>query len=120
MDSGDLFDRARRLLPGGVDSPVRAFGAVGGTPVFVARAEGAFVHSVEGRRYLDLVGSWGPMILGHAHPRVVEAVRRAAAGGTSFGMPCPAEVDLAAAVTRLVPSVEMVRFTCSGTEATGW
>jgi len=117
VDSRGLFDRARRVLPGGVDSPVRAFRAVGGTPVFVERAEGAWVVSVEGKRYLDCVGSWGPMILGHAHPRVVEAVRRAAGRGTSFGMPCPAEVDLAETITRLLPSVEMVRFTCSGTEA---
>jgi glutamate-1-semialdehyde 2,1-aminomutase len=113
-----LFDRARRVLPGGVNSPVRAFGAVGGTPVFVARAEGPWVHAVDGTRYLDMVGSWGPMILGHAHPRVVEAVRGAAAAGTSYGMPCPAEVEAAETLVRLVPSCEVVRFTCSGTEAT--
>ena len=116
-ETPSLFDRARRVLPGGVNSPVRAFGAVGGEPVFVASASGAWIHGVDGRRYLDLVGSWGPMILGHAHPRVVKAVQKAAAGGTSFGMPCPDEVALAETVTRLMPSVEMVRFVCSGTEA---
>jgi len=113
----DLFDRALRVLPGGVNSPVRAFGAVGGTPVFVERAKGCWIHGTDGKRYLDLVGSWGPMILGHAHPRVVKAVQEAAARGTSYGMPCPAEVELAETVVRLVPSCAMVRFTSSGTEA---
>jgi glutamate-1-semialdehyde 2,1-aminomutase len=116
-DSASLFERARRVLPGGVNSPVRAFGAVGGTPVFVERAKGPWVHSVDGKRYLDMVGSWGPMILGHAHPRVVKAVQEAAAAGTSYGMPCPAEVAMAETLVRLVPSCEVVRFTCSGTEA---
>jgi len=112
-----LFDRARRVLPGGVNSPVRAFGAVGGTPVFVVRAKGPWLLAADGKRYLDLVGSWGAMILGHAHPRVVKAVQEAAAGGTSFGMPCPAEVEMAETVAQTVPSMEVVRFTCSGTEA---
>jgi glutamate-1-semialdehyde 2,1-aminomutase len=115
--SADLFERALRVLPGGVNSPVRAFGAVGGTPVFIERAKGPWLHSVDGTRYLDMVGSWGPMILGHAHPRVVKAVQEAAAAGTSYGMPCPAEVEMAETLTRLVPSCAMVRFTCSGTEA---
>ena len=115
--SARLFDRARRVLPGGVNSPVRAFGAVGGTPVFVERAKGPWVHSADGKRYLDMVGSWGPMILGHAHPRVVKALQEAAARGTSYGMPCPAEVEMAETLTRLVPSCEVVRCTCSGTEA---
>ncbi len=117
MPEESLFDRARRVLPGGVNSPVRAFRAVGGDPVFIESARGPWLHGTDGRRYLDLVGSWGPMILGHAHPRVVRAVQEAAARGTSFGMPGPLEVDLAETVTRLVPSMEMVRFTCSGTEA---
>ncbi len=113
----DWFDRARKVLPGGVNSPVRAFRAVGGTPVFVERAKGCWVFGTDGKRYLDMVGSWGPMILGHAHPRVVKAVQAAAERGTSFGMPCPAEVELAELLTRLVPSCAMVRFTSSGTEA---
>jgi glutamate-1-semialdehyde 2,1-aminomutase len=113
----DLFDRARRVLPGGVNSPVRAFGAVGGTPVFVRGAKGCWLTGEDGKRYLDMVGSWGPMILGHAHPRVVKAVQAAAAGGTSFGIPTALEVEMAETVCRLVPSVESVRFTCSGTEA---
>jgi glutamate-1-semialdehyde 2,1-aminomutase len=116
-DGAGLFERARRVLPGGVNSPVRAFGAVGGTPVFVERAKGPWLHAAGGKRYLDMVGSWGPMILGHAHPRVVKAVQEAAAAGTSFGMPCPAEVEMAETLVRLVPSCEVVRFTCSGTEA---
>jgi glutamate-1-semialdehyde 2,1-aminomutase len=117
VTGSSLFDRARRVLPGGVNSPVRSFRAVGGEPVFVARAFGPWVFDEDGRRYLDLVGSWGPMILGHAHPRVVRAVQEAAARGTSFGMPTRLEVELAEEVCRRVPSVEMVRFTCSGTEA---
>jgi glutamate-1-semialdehyde 2,1-aminomutase len=116
-ESAALFERARRVLPGGVNSPVRAFGAVGGTPVFVASAKGCRVTGADGRVYLDMVGSWGPMILGHAHPRVVEAVREAAGRGTSFGMPSAPEVEMAETVARLVPSCESVRFTCSGTEA---
>jgi glutamate-1-semialdehyde 2,1-aminomutase len=115
---GGLHARALRAIPGGVNSPVRAFGAVGGTPVFIASAAGPWVVGTDGRRYLDMVGSWGPMILGHAHPAITAAVREAALRGTSYGMPCPAEVDLAEAVLRMVPSCERVRFTCSGTEAT--
>jgi len=116
--SEELFERAKALIPGGVSSPVRAFRAVGGSPLFVARAEGARLWDADGRSFIDYVGSWGPMILGHAHPAVLEAVRRAAASGTSFGAPCALEVELAARVVRHVPSVERVRFVSSGTEAT--
>ncbi len=113
-----LFDRARAVLPGGVNSPVRAFRAVGGTPFFVARAEGARLTDVDGKVYLDYVCSWGPLILGHAPPAVLEAIRGAAARGWSYGMPCEAEVELAELVRQRMPSVEMVRFVNSGTEAT--
>jgi len=105
-------------MPGGVSSPVRAFKAVGGTPRFIERALGARVWDVDGREYIDYMGSWGPMILGHAHPDVVKAVQEAAARGTSYGAPCEGEVELAERVTRAFPSIERVRFVCSGTEAT--
>jgi glutamate-1-semialdehyde 2,1-aminomutase len=118
MRSDELFSRAKAVIPGGVSSPVRAFKAVGGTPLFVARAEGARFWDEDGRGFIDYVGSWGPMILGHAHPAVVEAVREATLRGTSYGAPCAAEVELAERITRLVPSVEKVRFVSSGTEAT--
>jgi glutamate-1-semialdehyde 2,1-aminomutase len=113
-----LYRRACEVTPGGVSSPVRSFSSVGGTPYFVARAEGASIWDVEGRRYLDYVQSWGASILGHAHPAVVEAVSAAAARGTSYGAPTEAEVLLAEAVRRRVPSCEMVRLVSSGTEAT--
>ena len=113
-----LFERAARVIPGGVNSPVRAFRAVSGTPVFVSRAEGAYLHGADGRRYVDYVGSWGPMVLGHAHPAVVEAVRDAAAKGTSYGAPTELEVRFAEALCALYPSMEMVRAVSSGTEAT--
>jgi len=116
--SRELFDRAKRVLPGGVNSPVRAFRAVGGTPFFVARAEGARLTDVEGKTYVDYVCSWGPLILGHAHPAVLEAVRQAAQRGWTYGAPCEAEVDLADEVRRRMPSLEMMRFVNSGTEAT--
>ncbi len=116
--SDELFDRAKAVIPGGVSSPVRAFKAVGGTPLFVARAEGARFWDEDGRSFVDYVGSWGPMILGHAHPAILEAVRNAAARGTSYGAPCALEVELAERVVRHVPSVEKVRFVSSGTEAT--
>lgn len=116
--SAELFARAQRLIPGGVNSPVRAFKAVGGTPLFIARAEGARIWDADGGSYLDYVGSWGPMILGHAFPPVVRAVQQAAQRGTSYGAPCEAEVELAERVVRLVPSIEKVRFVSSGTEAT--
>jgi len=115
--AGELFERAGRVMPGGVSSPVRAFGAVGGEPYFVARAEGAHVVDTRGRRYLDYVQSYGASILGHAHPAVVEAVARAAAAGTTFGAPTPGEVALAEAVVARVPGCEMVRLVSSGTEA---
>ena len=114
----ELFARACDVLPGGVDSPVRAFGKVGGTPYFVTRAEGAYVWDADGRRYTDYVQSWGASILGHAHPKVVEAVQRAAARGTSFGAPTEREVLLAEAIRERVPSCERVRLVSSGTEAT--
>jgi glutamate-1-semialdehyde 2,1-aminomutase len=113
-----LFERATRVIPGGVNSPVRAFGAVGGTPRFFARGEGAYLVDVDGNRYVDLVCSWGPLIAGHAHPRVVEAVQGATARGTSFGAPTEAEVELAEEVARRVPAVEKLRMVSSGTEAT--
>ena len=113
-----LFSRAQQLLPGGVNSPVRAFKSVGGEPFFVQRADGAFLHDVDGNRYIDYVGSWGPMIVGHNHPKVREAVQAAIQNGLSFGAPCPAEVTMAETITRLVPSCEMVRMVNSGTEAT--
>ncbi len=114
----DLFQRARRLMPGGVNSPVRAFKSVGGEPFFTDRADGAYLWDVEGKRYIDYVGSWGPMVAGHNHPKVREAVENAARAGLSFGTPCPAEVTMAETITRLVPSLEMVRMVNSGTEAT--
>jgi len=116
--SAELFDRARAVLPGGVNSPVRAFRAVGGMPFFVAHAQGARLTDVDGKTYLDYVCSWGPLILGHAHPAVLEAIRTAAQRGWSYGAPCEAEVELAELVRRRMPSIEMVRFVSSGTEAT--
>ena len=113
-----LFSRARNLLPGGVNSPVRAFNSVGGEPFFVERADGAYLYDVDGNRYIDYVGSWGPMIVGHNHPGVRDAVAAAIGNGLSFGAPCPAEVTMAETITRLVPSCEMVRMVNSGTEAT--
>ncbi len=112
-----LFERAQRVIPGGVNSPVRAFRAVGGTPRFIARAEGPYMWDAEGRRYIDYIGSWGPMILGHGHPAVLEAVQRAARDGLSFGAPTEREVELAEEIIRHVPSVEQVRLVSSGTEA---
>ena len=114
----ELFQRALPLMPGGVNSPVRAFKSVGGEPFFVERADGAYLWDVEGKRYIDYVGSWGPMIVGHNHPVVREAVERAVKNGLSFGTPCVAEVRMAETITRLIPSVEMVRMVNSGTEAT--
>jgi glutamate-1-semialdehyde 2,1-aminomutase len=115
--SAELYARACRVIPGGVSSPVRAFRAVGGTPLFIARGAGAEVLDADGRRYLDFVGSWGPLILGHAHPAVVAAVSEALARGTTFGAPCAAEVELAERVTAAYPAAEQVRFVSSGTEA---
>ena len=115
--SADLYSRALKVLPGGVNSPVRAMGQIGREPIFVARGEGCEVVDVEGNRYVDWVGSWGPLILGHAHPSVLAAVDEAARRGTSFGAPTAAEVELGEEVVARVPSVEMVRMTSSGTEA---
>lgn len=112
-----LFERAQRVIPGGVNSPVRAFRAVGGTPRFIQSAQGAYIVDAEGKRYIDYIGSWGPMILGHGHPAVLEAVQRAAAEGFSFGAPTEREVELAEAIIALVPSIEQVRLVSSGTEA---
>ena len=116
--SRQLQQRAEQLLPGGVDSPVRAFRAVGGDPPFVVRAEGAYLWDVDGNRYIDYFGSWGPMILGHAFPAVVEAIQQAAAHSASFGASTPAEADLAGLIQAAVPSIEKLRFVSSGTEAT--
>ena len=113
-----LFERARKRIPAGVNSPVRAFRAVGGTPPFLERASGPHLWDADGKRYIDYVGSWGPKVLGHTHPQVVEAVQGAAARALSFGAPTESEIDLAEAICRLVPSVEMVRLVSSGTEAT--
>jgi glutamate-1-semialdehyde 2,1-aminomutase len=118
MSDSSLFERASRVIPGGVNSPVRAFRAVGGTPVFVERAEGAYLYGAGGARYVDYVGSWGPMILGHAHPAVVAAITEAAARGTSYGAPTELEVRFAEKVIELYPSIEMLRAVSSGTEAT--
>jgi glutamate-1-semialdehyde 2,1-aminomutase len=116
--SQELIERARLHVPGGVNSPVRAFNGVGGTPVFFERAEGACLYDVQGKSYIDYVGSWGPMIAGHAHPAIVAAVQQAAAKGLSFGAPCPAEVEMAERLCALVPAMDMVRMVNSGTEAT--
>ncbi len=116
--SREIFDRSQEYMPGGVNSPVRAFGAVGGQPLVIARGEGPYLYDVDGNRYIDYVCSWGPLILGHAHPAVVEAVQRAAERGTSYGAPTEAEAELAQLVVEAVPSIEMVRFVNSGTEAT--
>ena len=112
-----LFERARKVIPGGVNSPVRAFRAVGGTPRFVKRAEGAYFWDANGKKYIDYIGSWGPMILGHGHPAVLEAVQKAALDGFSFGAPTEREVELVEALLKLVPSMNMVRLVSSGTEA---
>ena len=113
----DLFERAKQRIPGGVNSPVRAFRAVGGTPRFVQRAQGAYFWDANGQKYIDYIGSWGPMILGHGHPAVLDAVQKAALDGFSFGAPTEREIELAEEIVKLVPSLEMVRLVSSGTEA---
>src|SRR5215213_1713662 len=113
-----LFQEAQNLLPGGVDSPVRAFRAVGGQPLFIDCGEGPYLFDVDGNRYIDYVLSWGPLIAGHAHPKVVEAIQKAAVKGTSYGAPSPLEIDLAKSVMEFMPNIEMIRFVNSGTEAT--
>ena len=112
-----LFERAQRVIPGGVNSPVRAFRAVGGTPCFITRGDGAYIVDAEGKRYIDYIGSWGPMILGHGHPAVLDAVISAAREGFSFGAPTEREIELAEEILKLVPSMEQVRLVSSGTEA---
>ena len=116
--SEQLFQEAQNHIPGGVNSPVRAFRAVGGTPVFFEKASGAYLYDVEGKRYIDYVLSWGPMILGHAHPQVIEAVAEAIGSGLSFGAPTPIESEVAGEICKLLPSIELVRMVSSGTEAT--
>ncbi len=116
--SAEFFDRAQDLLPGGVDSPVRAFRGVGGTPLFIARGKGATIWDVDGNRYVDYLASWGPLIAGHAHPGVVAAIHEEANKGTSFGAPTEAELELAELVKQAFPSIDLVRFVSSGTEAT--
>src|SRR6202023_2513043 len=116
--SAELFARAQDLLPGGVDSPVRAFRGVGGTPRFIARGKGSAVWDVDGNRYIDYLGSWGPLIAGHAHPGVVAAIQEAATRGTSFGAPTEAEPELADLVKKSFPSIDLIRFVSSGPEAT--
>src|SRR5215475_3836013 len=115
--SKEAFDRACRLMPGGVNSPARAFGAVGGQPLFIARGEGPYLYDLDGNQYLDYIGSWGPLILGHAHPRVVRAAEEALRRGASFGAPTELESQLAELIIEMVPSIEMVRMVSSGTEA---
>jgi len=115
--SREAFERASRVLPGGVNSPARAFGAVGGQPLFITRGDGPYLYDVDGNQYLDYIGSWGPLILGHAHPRVVKAVEETVRRGASFGAPCELETQLAELLISALPSVEMVRMTSSGTEA---
>ena len=118
MNSNEaLFQRAQKVIPGGVNSPVRAFRAVGGTPRFISRAHGAYMVDAEGKRYIDYIGSWGPMILGHGHPAVLDAVQKAALDGFSFGAPTEREVELAEAIIDIVPGLEQVRLVSSGTEA---
>src|SRR5512134_1758744 len=114
----ELFTRSQVVIPGGVNSPVRAFRSVGGTPCFFERGEGPFLWDADGRRYIDYVGSWGPAIAGHAHPEVVKAVQQAATKGLSFGAPTAAELEMAELLQRLVPSLEQLRLVSSGTEAT--
>jgi len=118
VDSAALFERAQRVIPGGVNSPVRAFGSVGGTPRFISRASGAYVYDTDDRQFIDYVGSWGPMLLGHAHPEVIAAVQVAAENGLSFGAPTRLEVTMAEMICNIVPSIELVRMCSSGTEAT--
>ncbi|QNS15442.1 glutamate-1-semialdehyde 2,1-aminomutase [Mannheimia bovis] len=116
--SEKLFEQAQKVIPGGVNSPVRAFKGVGGTPVFIEKAQGAYITDSDGKQYIDYVGSWGPMVLGHNHPSIIDAVLKAVPNGLSFGAPTAAEITLAELVCKLIPSIEMVRMVSSGTEAT--
>lgn len=117
VKSAELFSRAKQVIPGGVNSPVRAFGAVGGQPRFFSHAKNAYIYDIDNNQYIDYVCSWGPLILGHSHPKVVTAIQQAAQSGASFGAPTPVEVELAELITKLMPSIEMVRMVNSGTEA---
>ena len=116
--SNELFKKAKRIIPGGVNSPVRAFKAVGGSPLFIKSAKGSKIYDVDGNEYIDYVLSWGPMILGHSHPSVVKAIQKAAENGTSYGAPTELEIELAGMIRRAYPSMEIVRMVNSGTEAT--
>ncbi|GAB1107318.1 MAG: hypothetical protein Sw2PiMacB_16320 [Shewanella algae] len=116
--SEDLFEQAKKTIPGGVNSPVRAFNGVGGSPRFIEKADGAYIYDADGKAYIDYVGSWGPMILGHNHPKIREAVLKAVENGLSFGAPTELEVQMAEKVIEMVPSIEQVRMVSSGTEAT--
>jgi glutamate-1-semialdehyde 2,1-aminomutase len=118
MDSQSLFSQAQKVIPGGVNSPVRAFRSVGGTPIFIREAAGAKIIDTDGNEYIDYVASWGPMILGHSHPEVVAAIRDAAGRGTSYGAPTALEIGMAERLVSAFPSIEMVRMVSSGTEAT--
>ena len=115
--SQELFDRAQGSIPGGVNSPVRAFKSVGGTPIFMQKAKGAFLYDADGNKYLDFINSWGPMILGHAYEPVVKAIQEKAAGSTSFGAPTELEVEMAELIKSIAPNVDLVRMVSSGTEA---
>src|SRR5271155_2628232 len=116
--SEDLFACAQKLIPGGVNSPVRAFRGVGGSPLFIVRGKGSHIFDADGNEFIDYVGSWGPLLLGHAHPAIVQAVSEALQSGTSFGAPTEREIELAELISEIVPSIEMVRLVNSGTEAT--
>lgn len=116
--SEDLFEQAKKTIPGGVNSPVRAFNGVGGSPRFIEKADGAYIYDADGKAYIDYVGSWGPMILGHNHPKIRKAVLKAVENGLSFGAPTELEVQMAEKVIEMVPSIEQVRMVSSGTEAT--
>ena len=113
-----LFEKAKNFIPGGVNSPVRAFKAVGGNPLFIKKAKGAFLYDEDDNQYIDLINSWGPMILGHAHPLVEEAIKEAVSSSPSFGAPTAREVEMAELICSMIPSVEKVRMVNSGTEAT--
>ena len=116
--SRQAFARAQKVIPGGVNSPVRAFRSVGGNPLFISKGEGAYIWDIDGNRYLDYVGSWGPLIVGHAHPEVVAAIKRAAEQGTSYGAPTEIEITVAEEILKAYPSMDMIRMVNSGTEAT--
>ena len=116
--SKKLYKKAQKVIPGGVNSPVRAFKAVGGTPAFITAAKGAYVYDEDGNQYVELINSWGPMILGHAHPKIEKAVKKAVKGSLSFGAPTRKEIKIAELIVEMVPSIEKVRMVNSGTEAT--